>query len=180
LFYRPFRVVPRRDPSGGGPWRPKPILGPGAELVTPSDVAPLGNRLSIDYCSSLSTVEETDVRLCRQIGPPQAVAYSSDGYFPGFRSAPRGMRSGAASPAATATCRLSGPAAASGSGSGCPRLTDRAVRRSDPIVELSTSDPTASIERSTGEVRERVSQETPLDLHRMCLAGGSFGCCGAP
>jgi len=49
------------------------------------------------------------------------------------------MRPGAAAPAAAATGRLSGPAAAAAaSGSGCPRVTDGAVRRKEPIVELST------------------------------------------
>ena len=67
------------------------------------------------------------------------------------------MRPGAGSPAAAAagTGLRSGPAAASGSRSGCPRLIDSAVRRKDPIREVRPDDLTA-IERGTG--RERVSQ----------------------
>ena len=91
------------------------------------------------------------------------------------------MRPGAPAPAAAATGLLSGPASASaagsGSGSGCPRVTDGAVRRKEPIVELSTNDLTASIERSTGEVRERVSQERARYLHRLRLTGGNLGRC---
>src|SRR4029077_17016168 len=86
----------------------------------------------IDLLLGFSTVEEADVRHCRKIGPPQAVAYCG-GYRPDFRGAPRGLRPGAASAAGAATGRLSGPAsAASGSNSGCPRLTDGAARGTGP------------------------------------------------
>jgi hypothetical protein len=72
----------------------------------------------------------------------------------------------AGSAATAATGLRSGPATATATGSGCPRLTGGAVRLKDPILDYRSNDLTA-IDRGTGVKRARWLRAARA-LYRLC------------
>jgi hypothetical protein len=89
------------------------------------------------------------------------------------------MRPAAGSAATAATGLRSGPATATASGSGCPRLTGGAVRLKDPVLELSTNDLTA-IERGTGGHQRGAYAKNARAISIACAPAAATGRCHVP